>query len=344
MKNILVTGGAGYIGSHTVIDLIKHGFKAIVVDDYSNSSPKCIDQVRKICDTDIPLYNFDLRDANCLDELFKSVDIDAVVHFAGYKAVGESVAKPLKYYDNNLKVTITLLETMASNGVHDIVFSSSATVYGTPKVIPISESEPRGEATNPYARTKIMIEQMLEDLCVSSPEWNVTVLRYFNPLGADQSGDIGEDPNGIPNNLAPLITQVAIGKRDRLEVFGDDYNTPDGTCIRDYVHVVDLARGHTDALNELFARKKHGFQAINLGSGIGYSVMDIIHAYQEVIGKKVPYTVVGRRPGDIDESCASIDKAERVLGWRPKYDLRRMCEDSWRWQRKHPNGFADEVR
>lgn len=337
MKTILIPGGAGYIGSHTAVDLLNSGYDVVIIDDYSNSSPRVINYIESITNKKVKFYNFDIRNKAELREVFINHKIDGVINFAGFKAVGESVEKPLMYFDNNLFGMITLLEVMDEMEVYNLVFSSSATVYGVPESVPMNEDEPTG-ATNPYARTKLIIEQILQDLSHSSDKWNIISLRYFNPLGAHKSGDLGEDPNGIPNNLAPYITQVAIGKRSILNIFGTDYNTPDGTCIRDYVHINDLARGHRLALNKLL-NQPIGFQAINLGSGKGYSVFDILHAFEKVVGKKIPYKVTARRPGDIDESLASIEKAKTFLDWQPEFDIQEMCADSWNWQQKHPNGF-----
>lgn len=339
MKTILVPGGAGYIGSHTVVELIKEGYEIIVVDNYSNSSPSTIDAIEKITHKKVTVYNFDIRDKFKLNKVFQNHKIDGVINFAGYKAVGESVEKPLMYFDNNLNGMIGLMEVMELNDVYTLVFSSSATVYGIPDMIPIKENS-KLNVTNPYARTKLINESLFSDLCQSNSKWRIIALRYFNPLGAHESGDMGENPNGIPNNLAPFITQVAIGKREILNVFGTDYDTKDGTCIRDYIHVTDLANGHILALKRLL-EGNIGFEPINLGSGIGYSVFDIINAFEEVIEKKIPYKIIERRPGDIDESIADIDKAKKLLGWYPKHNLKKMCSDSWKWQKKHPNGYKN---
>ncbi|WP_239257363.1 UDP-glucose 4-epimerase GalE [Listeria ilorinensis] len=339
MKNILVTGGTGYIGSHTVLELLENDYNVIIVDNFSNSHPKVLDALETIANKKIKLFRTDIRNKEKLEQIFKEEAIDAVIHFAGYKAVGESVFQPLKYYNNNLTGTITLLEVMEKYSVRKLVFSSSATVYGTPEKMPLIEGEPTG-ATNPYTRTKLMIENILEDLSVAKDTWRLLSLRYFNPLGAHNSGDIGENPNGIPNNLAPYITQVAIGKLDKLHVFGNDYPTEDGTCIRDYVHVEDLAKGHVDALQYLETSKK-GFDIFNLGSGKGYSVFEIISSFEEVIEEKIPYEITGRRAGDLPVTYADTTKAQNDLNWKAQKNIQEMCRDSWNWQKKHPNGFED---
>lgn len=339
MKNILVTGGTGYIGSHAVLELINKDYDVSIADNFSNSNPRALEALESISNKKIDLFNVDLRDRGSLERVFEKKSIDAVIHFAGFKAVGESVFNPLKYYDNNLIGTITLLEVMEKYSVENLVFSSSATVYGTPEKMPLIEGEPTG-ATNPYTRSKLIIENILEDLSVSNEKWKIVSLRYFNPLGAHSSGDIGENPNGIPNNLAPYITQVAIGKLDQLSVFGNDYPTEDGTCVRDYVHVDDLAKGHVDALKYLEKSEKR-FDIFNLGSGKGYSVFNIINSFEKVIDKKIPYKIIGRRAGDLPVTYADTHKAETVLKWKAHKDIEEMCRDSWNWQKKHPNGFED---
>ncbi len=338
MKTVLVTGGAGYIGSHTVLDLISEGFNVIIADDFSNSSKKVIDILENLLGKKISYYEIDIRDREKLRGIFKENQIDAVINFAGFKAVGESVEKPLMYYDNNLIGMIVLLEVMEEFSVKKLVFSSSATVYGVPKSMPLVEDNQMG-ATNPYGRTKLIIEKILSDVAASDNSWDIIALRYFNPLGAHKSGDIGEDPNGIPNNLAPYITQVAVGKLEKLSVFGDDYDTPDGTCIRDYIHINDLAAGHTASIKYLISGNRKGFDVINLGSGKGYSVLEIVENFEKAVGKKIPYVIAGRRAGDIPVSYAKIDKAKELLGWEPKYSIEEMCKDSWNWQKKNPDGY-----
>lgn len=334
--NILVTGGAGYIGSHTIIELINDGHSAIVVDNLCNSSEESLKRVQQITNTTIPFYNIDLRNGKKLQQIFSDNKIDAVIHFAGLKAVGESVAEPLKYYDNNINSTLVLLDTMQKHGVKKLVFSSSATVYGSPKDPQYKESNPTGVGiTNPYGQTKYMIEQIIRDLCVSDQAFEATILRYFNPIGAHPSGKIGEDPNGIPNNLLPYIAQVAVGKLDSVKVFGNDYNTPDGTGVRDYVHVVDLAKGHVAAINHL----KTGFNAYNLGTGKGSSVLQLIKSFSKAAGKEIPYQVVSRRPGDLDEYYASPTKANQQLNWQAQKSIDDACKDTWKWQSDNPNGY-----
>lgn len=337
-KTILVTGGAGYIGSHTVLDLLDKNFKVIIVDDFSNSSKKVIEILKEISEKEILFYEFDIRNKIKMEELFKKHKIDAVINFAGYKAVGESVANPLMYYNNNLIGMLSLLEVMKKFNVKNLVFSSSATVYGIPESMPLTE-ENNLNVTNPYARTKLIIENMLMDLFRSDSEWKIVALRYFNPLGAHESGKIGENPDGIPNNLAPYITQVAVGKLEKLYVFGNDYDTFDGTCIRDYVHINDLARGHTSSINYLFNTPNGIFEPINLGSGKGYSVFEIIENFEKVIEKQIDYEVIGRRAGDIAVSYADINKAKRLLNWEPTYTIEQMCAASWKWQKQNPNGL-----
>lgn len=333
---VLVTGGAGYIGTHTCVELLDAGHDVVVVDNFSNSKPEALRRVAEITGKTLTLVEADLLDRPALDQIFRQHTIDAVIHFAGLKAVGESVTIPLRYYHNNLTGTFMLLEAMAEAGCKRLVFSSSATVYGMAETVPLSEDAPL-DATNPYGRTKLMLEQVLRDLAAADPEWAIMLLRYFNPVGAHKSGRIGEDPNGIPNNLMPFITQVAIGKRAELAVFGDDYDTPDGTGVRDYIHVVDLAKGHLKALERVVARK--GAEAYNLGTGTGYSVLDMVKAFEKASGKKIPYRVTARRPGDIGTSYGNPDKARRELGWEAELGLDRMCADSWRWQSQNPNGY-----
>ena len=334
---ILVTGGAGYIGSHTCISLIEAGFDIVVYDNFSNSSKKSLQRVESIVERNIPLVEGDIRDKEVLQDVFDKYDIDSVIHFAGLKAVGESVQKPLEYYDNNINGTIALCEVMRDNGCKKIVFSSSATVYGDPKSVPISEDFPLS-ATNPYGRSKLFIEEILRDIYVSDATWKIILLRYFNPVGAHKSGLIGEDPNGIPNNLMPYISQVAIGKRDYLSVFGGDYATNDGTGVRDYIHVEDLADGHVKALENI--DKFDGVKAINLGTGQGYSVLEVVKAFERASGKKVPYKIVGRREGDIQSCYADPSYAKKVLDWSAKHGINDMCKDAWNWQSKNLNGYG----
>lgn len=335
---ILVTGGAGFIGSHTCVALTQAGYEVVIVDNYYNSSPKSLDRINELCGKELKFYECDIRDKAGMDRIFKENKIEAVIHFAGLKAVGESCRKPIEYYDNNIGGTLVLCDVMRQNNCKSIVFSSSATVYGMHNVSPLKETMQTGGTTNPYGTTKYMIEIILEDIFKSDNEWNVTLLRYFNPIGAHKSGRIGENPNGIPNNLMPYITQVAIGKLPELSVFGDDYDTPDGTGVRDYIHVVDLAEGHVKALDNILEGNK-GVQVFNLGTGHGYSVLDIVKAFEKASGKKVPYKIVARRPGDIATCYSDPSKAKEVLGWEAKRGLAEMCEDSWRWQSQNPNGF-----
>lgn len=324
---VLVTGGAGYIGSHTVVELLNEGDEVIIVDNLVNSKESSLDAIKKITNKDFKFYKVDLRDRENLEKIFEeNKDISAVIHFAGLKAVGESVSKPLEYYDNNIYGTLVLLETMKKYNVKKIIFSSSATVYGNPKTVPIKEDFPLS-ATNPYGQTKLMLEQILTDVYVSDNEWSIVLLRYFNPIGAHESGLIGEMPNGIPNNLMPYINQVAFGKLDHLSVYGDDYDTPDGTGIRDYIHVVDLAKGHLKALKR--ANNVTGVEAYNLGTGTGYSVLDIVKNFEKATGQKVKYEITKRRPGDIAECYADPTKAEKILGWKAEKTLEEMCRDSW---------------
>jgi len=334
--NILVTGGAGYIGSHTVVELLQAGYAVVVYDNFSNSSPEALKRVEQISGKSVQLIRADVRDRSALDAAFKAHRIDAVIHFAGLKAVGESVETPLAYYQNNFAGSATLCEAMSAAGVKRLVFSSSATVYGDPQSLPIREDAPTG-ATNPYGKTKLFIEEMLRDLQASDPEWRIALLRYFNPVGAHVSGLIGEDPQGIPNNLFPFIAQVAVGQRQRLSVFGGDYPTPDGTGVRDYIHVVDLAKGHLCALQRL--AQKSGCLAVNLGTGQGYSVLEMVKAFSQASGREIPYQIVQRRPGDIASCYADPALAQRELGWSAEKGLAEMCGDGWRWQMNNPKGY-----
>ncbi len=336
---ILVTGGTGYIGSHTVVELLQAGYEVVIVDNLSNSKEEVLNRIEKITGKRPTFYKVDLLDRESLVQVFEKEKIESVIHFAGLKAVGESVQKPLEYYHNNITGTLILCDVMRSHGVKNIIFSSSATVYGEPAFVPITEECPKGEITNPYGRTKGMLEQILTDLHTPDPEWNVVLLRYFNPIGAHKSGLIGEDPKGIPNNLVPYISQVAIGKRECLGVFGNDYPTPDGTCIRDYIHVVDLAKGHLKALKKL--EPGTGVSIYNLGTGTGYSVMDVLHAYEKACGKSIPYEFKPRRAGDVVSCYCTPQKAKDELGWVAEYGIEDMCEDSWRWQSSNPNGYDD---
>ena len=340
MATILVTGGAGYIGSHTCVELLNAGYDVVVVDNLCNSCKESLNRVEEITGKKVTFYEVDLLDKPALDRVFDNEKIDGVIHFAGLKAVGESVYKPLEYYHNNITGTLILCDSMRNHGVKSIVFSSSATVYGDPAFIPITEECPKGEITNPYGRTKGMLEQILTDLHTADPEWKVMLLRYFNPIGAHKTGRIGENPKGIPNNLLPYITQVAVGKLVCLGVFGNDYNTPDGTCVRDYIHVVDLADGHVKALDKM-AGEKGGVWVYNLGTGTGYSVLDVINAFEAANDLKINYVFKDRRAGDIPSCYADPSKAERELGWKAKYGIREMCEDSWRWQKNNPNGYEE---
>ncbi len=333
---ILITGGAGYIGSHTCVSLIEAGYNVVVYDNFSNSSRESIKRVEKIVNKNIDVIDGDIRDKISLQKVFDKYEIDSVIHFAGLKAVGESVEKPLEYYDNNIGGTLALCEVMRDNGCKKIVFSSSATVYGDPKSVPIKENFPLS-ATNPYGRSKLFIEEILRDLYVSDDEWKIILLRYFNPVGAHETGLIGEDPNGIPNNLMPFISQVAVGKREYLNVFGDDYDTCDGTGVRDYIHVVDLSMGHLKAIEKIDSIKD--VLTVNLGTGKGYSVLDMIKAFEKASGKKIAYKIVARRAGDIETCYADPSYAKKVFGWSAKYDIDDMCRDSWRWQLQNPNGY-----
>jgi len=336
---ILVTGGAGYIGSHTCIELMNAGYDVVVVDNLYNSSEKALERVEQIAGRKVKFYKADILDRDALNNIFENEQIDSVIHFAGLKAVGESVAKPLEYYHNNMTGTFILCDVMRNHGVKNIIFSSSATVYGDPAFIPITEECPKGKITNPYGQTKGMLEQVLTDLHTADPEWNVVLLRYFNPIGAHKSGLIGEDPKGIPNNLVPYIAQVAVGKLESLGVFGNDYDTPDGTGVRDYIHVVDLAVGHVKALKKL--EDKSGVSIYNLGTGVGYSVLDVVHAFEKACGKEIKYQIKPRRPGDIATCYSDATKAKEELGWVAERGIDEMCEDSWRWQSNNPNGYND---
>ena len=334
---ILVTGGAGYIGSHTCIELLAEGHDVVVVDNLYNSSEKAIERVEEISGKKVTFYKEDLRNKEGLNRIFDQEKVDAVIHFAGLKAVGESVQKPLEYYHNNMTGTFYLCDVMRNHGVKNIIFSSSATVYGDPAFVPITEECPKGKITNPYGQTKGMLEQVLTDLHTADPEWNVVLLRYFNPIGAHPSGLIGEDPKGIPNNLVPYVAQVAVGKLKCVGVFGNDYDTPDGTGVRDYIHVVDLAKGHVKALKKIEGHQ--GVSIYNLGTGKGYSVLDVIHAFSKACGKEIPYEIKPRRAGDIATCYADSTKAYQELGWKAEYGIEEMCRDSWNWQSKNPDGY-----
>lgn len=336
---ILLCGGAGYIGSHTIIELDKAGHDVVVVDNLDNSNPKGLERVAEIIGKKIPFYKVDIRDAEPLAKVFEEHKIDAVIHFAGLKAVGESVAKPLEYYHNNMTGTFILVDVMRKHGCKNIIFSSSATVYGDPAIIPITEACPKGKCTNPYGQTKSMLEEVFMDIQKADPEWNIVLLRYFNPIGAHQSGKIGENPNGIPNNLMPYITQVAVGKREELGVFGSDYDTHDGTGVRDYIHVCDLAAGHVAALGAI--QKKCGLAIYNLGTGHGYSVLDVVKAFEKANGVPVKYSLKPRRPGDIATCYCDPAKAKAELGWEAQYGIEDMCRDAWNWQKNNPNGYDD---
>ena len=335
---ILLTGGAGYIGSHSAVEVLQAGHEAVVLDDYSNSSTEALRRVEAITGKSLRVYAADLADKAVLRQVFAENDIDAVMHFAGFKAVGESVARPLAYYKNNLGITMNLLECMEEAGCRRFIFSSSATVYGSPDTLPITEDFPLGTCTNPYGWTKFMIEQILRDYAAAHPDFSAVLLRYFNPVGAHPSGLIGEAPSGIPNNLMPFISQVAVGKREKLSVFGNDYDTPDGTGVRDYIHVVDLAKGHVAALD--YAMSHSGAEAINLGTGRGYSVIEMAETFARVNGVAVPYVIAPRRPGDIAACWADPGKAKALLGWEAALGLEDMCRDSWNWQKNNPDGYA----
>ncbi len=337
--NILVAGGAGYIGSHTVIELIKAGHDVVIVDNLSNSSMIAVKRTEQITGKQIPFYEADIRDREKMETIFSAHKFDCCIHFAGLKAVGESVALPWEYYDNNINGTLVLLDVLRKNGCKNIIFSSSATVYGTPAIVPITEECPKGQCTNPYGQTKSMLEQIMTDMYHADNEWNMVFLRYFNPIGAHSSGIIGESPNGIPNNLMPYITQVAVGKLKELGVFGNDYDTPDGTGVRDYIHVVDLADGHVKALKVI--ENKGGLAVYNLGTGQGCSVLELVKAFEEANGVKIPYVIKPRRAGDVASCYSDPSKAERELGWKAKYGILDMCRDSWRWQKNNPRGFEE---
>ena len=336
---VLVTGGAGFIGSHTVVELQNAGYDVVVVDNLANSSEKSLERVEVITGKKVPFYKVDILDREGLNAVFEKENIDSCIHFAGLKAVGESVQKPWEYYQNNIAGTLTLVDVMRQHGVKNIIFSSSATVYGDPAQIPITEQCPKGQCTNPYGWTKSMLEQILSDIQKADNEWNVILLRYFNPIGAHKSGTIGENPNGIPNNLMPYITQVAVGKLKELGVFGNDYDTPDGTGVRDYIHVVDLANGHVKALKKI--EENAGLKIYNLGTGHGYSVLDIVKNFEDATGVAIPYSIKDRRPGDIATCYADASLAHDELGWEAQYGIKEMCEDSWRWQSSNPNGYEE---
>ncbi|MBU7593511.1 UDP-glucose 4-epimerase GalE [Metabacillus halosaccharovorans] len=338
--SILVTGGTGYIGSHTCVQLLSAGFDIVLLDNFSNSKPEVIDRIKEIAGRDFTFYQADLLNKKEIVSIFEKNKIDAVIHFAGLKAVGESVSIPINYYHNNITGTLNLCSVMEQFGVYNLVFSSSATVYGTQDQVPLHEDLPLS-ATNPYGRTKLMIENILNDLYVSNTNWSIALLRYFNPVGAHSSGRLGEDPNGIPNNLVPYITQVAIGKLPELKVYGNNYPTKDGTGVRDYIHVEDLSEGHIKALEKVTITS--GINAYNLGTGIGYSVLDMINTFSKASGREIPYKITNRRPGDIGESFADPSKAEKELNWKAKKDLYEMCIDSWRWQVNNPNGYESKV-
>ena len=337
--NVLVTGGAGYIGSHTCVELLESGCGVVVIDNLCNSNPKSLERVQAITGKSLKFYEGDVRDEALLRKIFGENEIDCVIHFAGLKAVGESVSLPWKYYDNNLNSTLVLTKVMADVGVKNIIFSSSATVYSGDNEMPLRETSKTGNCTNPYGWTKYMTEQILSGMAHADPEWRVCLLRYFNPIGAHESGTIGEDPRGIPNNLMPYITQVAIGRRDHLSVFGNDYDTPDGTGVRDYIHVVDLAKGHVAAVK--YAAENLGCEVFNLGTGTGYSVLDMVKAFEKANGVAVPYQIVDRRPGDLPTCYADPAKSAAVLGWKAEKNLEDMCRDSWRWQSQNPMGYGE---
>lgn len=338
MNKVLLTGGAGYIGSHTIIELINAGYQVVVIDNLVNSSAESLRRVQEITSQEVTFYQADARNEQVLDEIFQTHHIDAVIHFAGLKAVGESVMKPLEYYDNNLSSTLSLLKSMKRHAVKKLVFSSSATVYGTPSELPLKETSRVGDGiTNPYGQSKFMIEQIIKDFALAHTDFSMTILRYFNPIGAHESGKIGEDPNGIPNNLLPYVAQVAVGKLDKVGVFGNDYDTPDGTGVRDYIHVVDLARGHVAALNN----SQTGVNIYNLGTGRGVSVLEVINAFSLACGHNIPYDIKPRRSGDIAACYADSSKAEKELGWKAEFDIKKACEDTWRWQSQNPNGYKN---
>ena len=336
---ILVTGGAGYIGSHTCVELLNEGYEVVIVDNLDNSNAKAVDRIEQITGKKVTFYEKDIRDREAMNDIFGREKPECVIHFAGLKAVGESVQKPLEYYENNINGTLVMLDAMRKNGCKNIIFSSSATVYGDPAFIPITEECPKGKITNPYGRTKSMLEEILTDLNISDPEWNVILLRYFNPIGAHKSGLIGEDPKGIPNNLLPYVAQVAVGKLKCLGVFGNDYDTPDGTGVRDYIHVVDLARGHVKAIDKI--KENPGVKIYNLGTGNGYSVLQVVKAFSKACGHDVPYEIKPRRAGDIATCYADPSLAKKELGWVAEYGIDEMCADSWKWQSMNPNGYND---
>ena len=335
---ILVTGGAGFIGSHTCVELLNAGYDVVIADNLYNASEKAVDRVKQITGKDLKFYKADIRDKEAMNEIFEKEEIESVIHFAGLKAVGESVVKPLEYYENNIAGTLVLCDVMRNHGVKNIIFSSSATVYGDPHAVPIKEDFPRS-TMSPYGRTKLMIEQMLEDMQKADPRWSITLLRYFNPIGAHESGRMGEDPQGIPNNLMPFITQVAIGRRDCLNIFGNDYPTKDGTCVRDYIHVMDLAEGHVKAWQ--VCGEQSGLHIYNLGTGQGVSVLEMVHAFARASGLEINYSIVERRPGDVAECWADPAKAQQELGWKATRTLDDMTRDSWRWQKANPTGYED---
>ena len=337
--NILVTGGAGYIGSHTCVELLESGYEVVVVDNLCNSNPKSLKRVRELTGKSVKFYEGDVRDEELLRKIFAENEIAAVIHFAGLKAVGESVAQPWRYYDNNLNSTLVLTKVMGEAGCKNIIFSSSATVYSGDNEMPLREASRTGNCTNPYGWTKYMTEQILSGMAKADPQWSIVLLRYFNPVGAHKSGTMGEDPRGIPNNLMPFITQVAVGRREKLSVFGNDYDTPDGTGVRDYIHVVDLAKGHVAAIR--YAVENHGCEVFNLGTGVGYSVLDMVKAFETANGVKIPYAIVDRRPGDLATCYADPAKSREVLGWKAEKTLEDMCRDSWNWQKNNPMGYGE---
>ena len=337
---ILVTGGAGYIASHTVVELLNAGHDVVVIDNLSNSNALSLSRVTEITGKHVDFYKIDIRDFEAIDSLLDKYYFDCCIHFAGLKAVGESVQKPLEYYDNNVCGTVSLLRALNKHAIKNIIFSSSACVYGDPKIIPITENCSKEKCTNPYGQTKSIIEDIMIDLYKSDSNWNIVLLRYFNPIGAHQSGKIGEDPNGVPNNLMPYITQVAIGKRNELSIFGNDYETHDGTGVRDYIHVTDLASGHVCALKAI--ENKCGLEIFNLGTGVGYSVLDVVHAFERANNITIPYVIKSRRPGDIAVCYADVGKAKKVLGWAAQFNLEDMCRDSWNWQKNNPNGYGEK--